>query len=47
MTDVGVIIRGLLGEWETQVLHYQSLQQHDAAGRLDREADILRAYLWQ
>lgn len=45
MTDVHAIIRGLVGDWETQATHYRSLQQHDAADRLVREAEILRAYL--
>jgi hypothetical protein len=45
--DVQAILRDLLGEYDTQAQHYRSFHQHEAADRLRRKANVLRAYLYQ
>ena len=45
MTEIHAIVRDLLCEYETQSEHYRSVHQCEAAHRLRRKANILRAYL--
>lgn len=46
MTDIHAIVRELLCEYETQCEDYRSIHQHEAADRLQRMANIVRAYLY-
>lgn len=45
MTDIHVIIRDLVSEYETRGEHYRSIHQHEASDELRRKATIARAYL--
>ena len=45
LNDIHAIVRDLLGEYDTQREHYSSIHQHEAADRLRRIANVLRAYL--
>ncbi|BBY19095.1 GatB/YqeY domain-containing protein [Mycolicibacterium litorale] len=42
--DVRAIVDDLVAEYETQAKQYGSMRQEDAAERLRRAADVLRAY---
>lgn len=45
MTDVQAILRELLDDYGTQARQYRSIQQFEAADRLERQADVVRAHL--
>lgn len=47
MPDVHAIVGELIGEYEAHRDHYRSLGRHDAAERLQRHVEILRAYVPQ